>query len=121
MRRIFALILLSALVVLHPGPGQADNVGEDTGILLGLSGTELMYSASAGAVVGVLAASVSGAPLLAAGAGILGTIFVAHLAIDAVIVGSAAIGSMYYLWQERQQESSETAAVQPASRASARR
>jgi hypothetical protein len=80
-------------------PTQVDAPPEET-LILGLTGTQLAAGVAIGAGLGAAAVAASGNTLAGAGLGTLAAIYVAHLFVEAVVVGG-----MYYFWPSEEEPS----------------
>jgi hypothetical protein len=73
-------------------PAAPEAAPTDT-LIFGLTGPQLAVGVAIGAGLGAVAVAASGNTLAGAGLGTLAAIYVAHLAVEAVVVGG-----MFYLW-----------------------
>jgi hypothetical protein len=98
-----------ASAVSQTGPAPADSaqtgalqadVPPDETLILGLTGPQLAAGVTIGAGLGAAAVAASGNTLAGAGLGTLAAIYVAHLLVEAVVVGG-----MYYLWPSEEEPS----------------
>jgi hypothetical protein len=107
MRRLLAVLLILALVGLAP-VARAEEApaapAGDTTLVLGLTPMQLAIAAVVGAAIGAAAAFASGNGIGLAGAGLgtLAAIYVAHLFVEAVLVGG-----FYYFWPWEDQPQEE--------------
>jgi hypothetical protein len=81
------------------GPTQADAPQDET-LIFGLTGPQLAAGVAIGAGLGAAAVAASGNTLAGAGLGTLAAIYVAHLFVEAVVVGG-----MYYFWPSEEEPS----------------
>lgn len=81
----------------QPEPAPANSPGDET-LIFGLTGPQLAAGVAVGAGLGAAAVAASGNTLAGAGLGTLAAIYVAHLFVEAVVVGG-----MYYLWPSEEE------------------
>jgi hypothetical protein len=80
--------------------GSQEVVPADATLVFGLTGEQLVAGVAIGVGLGAAAVAASGNTLAGASLGTLAAIYVAHLAVEAVVVGG-----MYYLWPSEEEPS----------------
>ncbi len=86
----------------------APEAARDNTLIFGLTGPQLAVGVAVGAGLGAVAVAASGNTLAGAGLGTLAAIYVAHLAVEAVVVGG-----MFYLWPSEDEASDAPARKMP--------
>lgn len=108
MRTRLAVALIAFLawsfVAAHAAEKAAPGGERDDTVVFGLTATQLAIAAAVGAGVGAVAVVASGNTLAGAGLGSLAVIYVAHLVVEAVVVGG-----VYYMWPWEENTADEPA------------
>lgn len=81
----------------------ADSSKNASSFIHGLTTKQLVVAAVVGAGLGAAAAAVSGNVAVGTGVSVLAAIYVAHLAVEAIVVGG-----VYYFWPEKKKPSQAT-------------
>lgn len=110
LRSVALTALLAIVISLAPGCAGAHEMPKedpDRTVVFGLTATQLVIAAAVGAWLGGSAALATRRASLGAGLGLLAAVYVAHLAVEALVVGG-----VYYFWPG-DQPTDDSGAVAP--------